>query len=80
MTIKNLSIGQVHFNSLGLVDKFVGIGDFAVATIYVNRSGKEFALRALTPEGVVRLSDRLVSKLFRLIKEYDKLGKKGLNL
>ena len=85
MAIKNLSIGQVGFNSMGLVDYFSagvdkdGVGSPVV--IYVIRSitKKEFELSV---ESVfkIKLPLRTESKLRRLVAEYDKLGKKSINL
>lgn len=84
MAVRNLHIGQVGFNSAGLVDYFSASvekdGKDLPIAIYPQRDGKLISFCVESSAGKVTLPARLSDELLRILTEYDKLGRKSINL
>jgi len=83
--IKKLSIGKIDFDSSGQVDgidAITGVPPIQELKIYIERSGKDLTI--LPTEKIsgksVRLPLRLAGKLLRLVKDFDKIGRKAVDL
>lgn len=88
MAIKEFSIDLIKLNLKGQVDCFDALttkpdkSGFIPLRIYVERNDKDLSILPtdILTGKTIKLPLKIAGKILRLVKDYDKLGKRSINL